>query len=434
MAVEPNRSFQLGEIAAIQTGPFGSQLHASDYKEHGTPIITVEHLGDNEILHQNLPLVGESDRQRLAKYSLQVGDIVFTRVGAIDRRAYVSSNEDGWLFSGRLLRVRPMPNVTDGRFLSHQLGHHKTVQWIRNHAVGSTMACLNTSILSDVPLSLPPLLEQRRIAEILDTLDEVIRKTEQFIAKLKQVKPGLIYDLLTRGIDDNGELRDPEQHSELFKDSLLGRVPRKWAVGQLEEWLLESPRNGYSPTATAEWTGTFMLGLGCLTANGFEPVQLKHAPKNDPSLQRVLLVDGDLLISRANTRAFVGMVGSYRDIGAPCTYPDLMMRLRPTGALRPRFLEHMLRSSALRRQIKNGAVGTSESMVKISAKIVKSLVVAVPTLEEQGQILSRIESLESCLQRLITERSKLCLLKLGLMDDLLTGRVPVTTQLRKVVK
>ena len=81
---------------------------------------------------------------------------------------------------------------------------------------------------------LPPLPEQRRIAEILDTVDEAIRRTEQVIAKLQQMKQGLLHDLLTRGIDENGELRDPERHPEQFKDSPLGRIPREWEVGPLE--------------------------------------------------------------------------------------------------------------------------------------------------------------------------------------------------------
>ena len=80
----------------------------------------------------------------------------------------------------------------------------------------------------------PSLPEQRRIAEILDTLDEAIRKTEQVIAKLQQMKQGLLHDLLTRGIDENGELRDPERHPEQFKDSALGRIPREWEVAPFE--------------------------------------------------------------------------------------------------------------------------------------------------------------------------------------------------------
>ncbi len=89
-------------------------------------------------------------------------------------------------------------------------------------------------ILLPFPVDLPPLPEQRQIAAILDTIDDSIRKTEQVIAKLKQVKQGLLHDLLTRGIDDNGELRDPERHPEQFKDSPRGRIPRGWEMWSLE--------------------------------------------------------------------------------------------------------------------------------------------------------------------------------------------------------
>lgn len=79
--------YKLEDVAEVQTGPFGSQLHQCDYKSAGTPIITVEHLGDNRVIHENLPLVGEEDRNRLSKYTLRTGDIVFSRVGSVDRCA-----------------------------------------------------------------------------------------------------------------------------------------------------------------------------------------------------------------------------------------------------------------------------------------------------------------------------------------------------------
>ena len=82
----------------IQTGPFGSQLHQRDYVTTGTPIITVEHLGENRIIHQYLPRVSEKDRNRLSRYLLQSGDIVFSRVGSVDLRALVRKEESGWLF------------------------------------------------------------------------------------------------------------------------------------------------------------------------------------------------------------------------------------------------------------------------------------------------------------------------------------------------
>ena len=106
----------------VQTGPFGSQLHQRDYVPVGTPIITVEHLGENRILHQDLPYVSDQDRERLNKYSLRSGDIVFSRVGSVDRRALVRRTEEGWLFSGRCLRVRPHQKKIDPAYLSYFFG------------------------------------------------------------------------------------------------------------------------------------------------------------------------------------------------------------------------------------------------------------------------------------------------------------------------
>jgi len=98
--------YLLKDIAVSQTGPFGSQLHEKDYVKNGTPIVTVEHLGEIGFVLDNLPLVSDEDKARLSKYTLKEGDIVFSRVGSVDRCTYVSKKEDGWLFSGRCLRVR----------------------------------------------------------------------------------------------------------------------------------------------------------------------------------------------------------------------------------------------------------------------------------------------------------------------------------------
>ena len=94
---------RLGDLCVpngVQTGPFGSQLHQKDYVDVGTPIITVEHLGENRINHQNIPCVSDYDKERLSKYSLKCGDIVFSRVGSVDRRSLVREAEEGWFFSG----------------------------------------------------------------------------------------------------------------------------------------------------------------------------------------------------------------------------------------------------------------------------------------------------------------------------------------------
>ena len=193
---------KLGSVCArsggsIQIGPFGSQLHSSDYREEGIPIITVEHLGENEIIHQNLPLVGEEDFKRLKKYHLKTGDLVFSRVGSIDRCAYVSEKEDGWMFSGRCLRVRVGMKLIGSKFLSHQLNNTTHRNWLLKHSVGSTMHCLNTSILSSVPVIIPPLPEQREIVNIITENTQRIMAEERRLDQLEILIIGLMTILLT---------------------------------------------------------------------------------------------------------------------------------------------------------------------------------------------------------------------------------------------
>ena len=165
----------LGEVANVQTGPFGSQLHNKDYVDIGTPMITVEHIVNDKIYHaSNIPKVSDKDKQRLSKYLLEEGDIVFSRVGSVDRSAFVSIKEDGWMFSGRLLRVRGMLDKVDPHFLHFLLTKKATKEYIKKVAVGATMPSINTSILSEIPLVFPPLPEQKAIAKLLSSFDEKI--------------------------------------------------------------------------------------------------------------------------------------------------------------------------------------------------------------------------------------------------------------------
>jgi type I restriction enzyme S subunit len=168
-----------------------------------------------------------------------------------------------------------------------------------------------------------------------------------------------------------------------------------------------------------------MLGLGCLTSSGFTPRQLKAAPKSNPALTAALLREGDLLMSRSNTRELVGLVGRYQDVGAPCTYPDLMMRLVPNEKVSAAFLELSLRTQSCRRQIQSMASGTSGSMVKIGSAAVMNLNVVVPSRDEQERIVAAYGVPQLRIAREVDALCKLRFLREGLMNDLLTGRVRV---------
>ena len=194
---------QLQFLADIQTGPFGSQLHKEDYVEIGTPIVTVEHLGNRIFTEQNLPRVSDDDKARLEKYVLQHGDIVFSRVGSVDRCSFVDEEHDGWLFSGRCLRVRPNEQI-DAMYLYYYFCMEETKQFVRNIAVGATMPSINTKLMGEVPITYPSLIEQKRTAKILAAIDDRIENNTKINDNLQQQATSLFAKLYDHAETDVG--------------------------------------------------------------------------------------------------------------------------------------------------------------------------------------------------------------------------------------
>lgn len=414
----------LGTIANVQTGPFGSQLHAADYVTAGVPIVTVEHLGDNCLIHDNLPLVGAADYARLHRYRLQMGDVVFSRVGAVDRRAFVSKREDGWLFSGRLLRVRPDANLAHSRYLSWLLGFEAVQRWIANHAVGSTMPCLNTTILASVPLELPPLPEQRRAAEVLDTADEAIRQTEALIAKLKQMKQGLLHDLLTRGLDEKGELRDPVVRPEEFKDSPLGRVPQAWEVvrvssaGEVKLGRQRSPEHerGRSMTPYLRVANVFdgWIDYSDVLEMNFTPAERETYGVHP----------GDILLNEGQSLELVGRCAIYNGPANQFCFQNTLVRFRPNKTTGSAFVRAVFKQFLDTGRFMAIAKQTT-SIAHLGADRFARMFMPRPSVQEQHRIVTVLQAHDARIRKEEAYISKLRLLKQGLMQDLLTGRVRV---------
>ena len=184
----------IGEIATIKNGPFGSVLHAEDYVDEGMPIVTTEHFknGSLPLSKNGIPQVSEDDYCRLKGYLLETNDIVFSRVGSVDINAHVEQAQQGWLFSGRVLRVRPIRSI-NSLCLHYVLSTEYVKRDIRNRAVGQTMPSINTPILSSTKIFMPQSeVEQKKIASLLALLDERIAAQNKIIEDLKKLKSAVI--------------------------------------------------------------------------------------------------------------------------------------------------------------------------------------------------------------------------------------------------
>ena len=178
----------------IKTGPFGSTLHAEDYVAVGTPIVTTEHFKSGQLpdTGDSIPQVSKQDTARLSMYLLDEGDIVFSRVGSVDINAQVTRHQKGWLFSGRVLRLR-LDASCDAAFLHSALEPEQVRTSIISRAVGQTMPSINTKILAATEVFIPPTLEeQQAIGAVFTNLDQLIAAEAQYIASLKQAKTALL--------------------------------------------------------------------------------------------------------------------------------------------------------------------------------------------------------------------------------------------------
>jgi type I restriction enzyme S subunit len=153
----------------LQTGPFGSSLHQSDYRIGGIPVINPASIQNEQIVPVDKMAVDERTLQRLASFKLRSGDIVMARRGEMGRCAIVTDREAGWLCGTGSLILRPS-RLIYARFLALLIGSPFGREYLGGSAVGSTMQNLNQSILLNLPLGLPPLAEQHRIVAKVEEL------------------------------------------------------------------------------------------------------------------------------------------------------------------------------------------------------------------------------------------------------------------------
>lgn len=229
----------LGEICngvggIIRTGPFGSQLHESDYKDEGAPVIMPKNIIGGRVSIDGIARIGEEDAARLSHHRLKTGDIIYGRRGDIGRRALISEREDGWLCGTGCLRISLGESVLESAFLYYYLGQPEVTAWIANQAIGATLPNLNTSIIRSIPITYPSLPAQRKIAAILSAYDELIENNTRRIKILEEMAQALYREWFVH-------FRFPGHEKVKMVDSLLGPIPEAWKVNKVTDAILVNP-------------------------------------------------------------------------------------------------------------------------------------------------------------------------------------------------
>jgi type I restriction enzyme, S subunit len=219
-----------GEVE-IKTGPFGTQLHASDYVEKGTPVINVRNIGYGRIKSEKLEYINEETVQRLSSHLLKYNDIVFGRKGAVDRHALIGPNQQGWFQGSDCLRIRIKSGSLDPHFLSYYFLTENHKKWmLAQCSHGATMASLNQDIISRISFNLPNIQIQQKIASFLSSYDDLIENNTRRIEILEEMAK-LVYE------EWFVKFRFPGHEYVRMVPSESGEIPEGWKVRKVSEIL-----------------------------------------------------------------------------------------------------------------------------------------------------------------------------------------------------
>lgn len=366
---------------------------------------------------ENIPVIGTGGIYNYATKALFNGPaVIVPRKGSLGNPWYIK--EPFWA-SDTTYAVLPKDDVSI-EWLYYCLDQFDLSTL--NEATG--VPSISRDWLYKIPVPDMKPTQQRRIAEILSTIDGAIEQTEALIKKTQQIKAGLMHDLFTRGVLPNGQLRPPrEEAPELYKDSRtpLGWLPKEWEFGELRQWLSyisygftnpmpESEEGPYMVTAADVSEGVIQYDMCRRTSHiAYERLLTQ---KSRPRI-------GDVLLTKDGTLGRIAVV----DREHVCINQSVAV-LRPADSAHSRFLAALLSASRWQQKMISDAGGSTIKHIYIS--VVKKMVVAWTI--KSDEITAIMERTSWCEMRLVSVQmsmQKLQMIKNGLIHDLLTGRVPV---------
>lgn len=428
---EPWQTDRLGKFCYIKARIGWRGLSASEYTESGSFLIAGKHIEKGIINWDACDHISEFRYRESSEIALAQGDVILTKDGTIGRVARIDSLPGKATINGTMMLVRPERGI-DYRFLYHVLNGAEFKKLIDDKVSGSSIPHIFQRDMVTLPISFPPIEHQVKLAEILDTLDAAIQETEAIIAKLKAVKQGLLHDLLTRGIDANGELRPPQAEApHLYKESPLGWIPKEWDVNQLTELLADvdpAMRSGPFGSALLKQelveVGYPLLGIDNVHTERFVADYKRFVtPKKFAQLARYAVRPADLMITIMGTVGRCCLVP--KDIGHALSskhtwtitldqdaYSPYLAMLQVNYS--PWVLEHFARDQQ------------GGTMAAIRSETLRSTRLPTPPREEQRLMEKCLRELSKRIDLEVDSLAKRQAEKSGLMDDLLTGRVRVT--------
>ena len=239
------KKVKLGDISvSIQPGPFGTQLHNSDYTDDGVPVIMPKDMIDGRVMHNKLEHVSEETANRISRHKVKTGDIMVARKGDVRKCIYIRESEEGWITGSDCLKMQLNHGLCNSQFIYYQLRSPYIGAWLQKVSKGATMPSLNSTLLGNIEIVLPSLSSQNRIATILSRYDSLIENYQKQIKLLEEAAQRLYKEWFV-------DFRFPSHETAKIVDG----VPEGWEKKKVGDLIAKVQRTKQVPANEYMKTG-----------------------------------------------------------------------------------------------------------------------------------------------------------------------------------
>jgi len=405
---------RLGDYAYIKARIGWRGLSASEYTQEGPLLIAGNHIEGIKILWDKCDHISLFRYDESPEIKLQNGDVIISKDGTIGRLGFIDNIPQEATIGGTMMLIRPDDKWFYSKYVYYYFQGEYFQNIIKEKISGSSVPHIFQRDIVNLKVPIVPIPEQKKIAEILSTVDEAIEKSNEIIKKTKELKKGLMQELLTRGIG----------HKK-FKKTEIGEIPVDWGIATLDELSDEIYRYPtyynikYLEEGIPEVRGELIKPNGTLDSDlsKYRFISSETAAR----FPRTRLKEGDFILSVRGTMGKVAIVPKLLN-GANITAN--LIRISPNRhKILPLFLHQILIGEQFQEALN---IASSSTTIKtIKAPELKKLRFVVPTLNEQKEIAEILSSVDEEIEKEEANKEQLENLKKGLMQVLLTGKVRV---------
>lgn len=395
-------------------GPFGSDLTSKEYLNSGVQIIQLQNIGEGHFNNKHQVFTSEQKADELRKCNIYPGDIVIAKMAEpVARACIVPNDQSRYLMSSDAIRLSPDLNTIDSRFLMYAINSSYFRKQAEINSTGTTRLRIGLTTLSKLKLICPPIDEQQKIAEILGTVDEQIEATSNLIYKTKELKKGIMQQLITN------------PSNEMHLNIELGESKNSWKLLKLKDITIKITDGSHSsPKEVENVTGYKICTVKNMKSNF---LTLDNASNINREDYENLVKNGckpelnDVLLSKDGT---IGKTMIFKQDQHKIVLLSSIAIIRvDNNLILPEYLKYYLENPSTLQKLTGMKSGSA--IKRIVLRDINNLSLVLPTIKEQEKIVEILSSVDEQIETYELEKDFYLKLKTGLMQQLLTGKIRV---------